>query len=595
MDDLQEAGVQIITGLICHFVDKVVDYIKSLPSDEQFCLDQEEIKKQLNKYLRKSSEHFNKTKTLLYKNEPREFYSFFVSPNIDQGNNRKEISTISSKNVYSLGNHLLITGIGGMGKSMLMRHLFLDTIRNEEMIPVFIELRSFNECGGNVDIAKAVYSAMHQYGFDYPYEELEKTFASGQYVFLFDGFDELKQDVAAVVEPKLLEFSRLYANNIFVVSSRPNENLFVSWSEFLELKAKPLNNKQAIELITKLDYDENIKKKFIEELNKKLFSKYESFASNPLLLTIMLMTFSTGGEIPKNTSEFYEQAFSALFKEHDASKGVYIREKHCGLEYFDFKRILAHVCLKSFLASDYSFTKDKILKYIDDAKKKCGLSVSFTAESFLKDLTDTVCMLVKDGTKYIFIHRSFQEYFAAYYTSLLSDDDQKRLFELLNDNHDWIGFKAYLYFLKSIEPNRYYSSLIYPHFAPIIKKSLGKDYILKLILSIYSGIRIRDDDYGYALYISDPKTCVLFHSLDGETKQFVKRQQYLDKAKELFKLKSTNKRPAVDIDDIYRLPGGKEFLENFFSDVLDRYAFLSKKIEEEEKRKTNTSSFIDEI
>ena len=594
MNDLQEAGVQIITGLICHFVDKLVDYIKSLPSEDQFCLDQEEIKKQLDTYLKTSFNHFNKAKTLLYKNEPREFYSFFVSPNINQGNNRKEISTISSKNIYSLGNHLLITGIGGMGKSMLMRHLFLDTIKNEEKIPIFIELRSFNECGENVDIVKAVYSAMHQYGFDYPKEVVEKTFASGQYVFLFDGFDELKQDIAVAVEPKLLEFSRLYKENMFVISSRPNENLFVSWSDFLELTVKPLNQKQAIELISKLDYDQNVKQKFIGGLKEKLFSNYESFASNPLLLTIMLMTFSIGGEIPKNTSEFYEQAFSALFKEHDASKGVYIREKHCGLEYLDFKQVLAHVCLKSFLASDYSFTKDEILKYIDRARKKCDLPVSFTAESFLKDLTDTVSMLVKDGTKYIFIHRSFQEYFAAYYTSLLSDDDQKKLFDILGDNCDWIGLRAYLYFLKSIEAKRYYTSLIYPYFAPIIKSSLGNDYTLNLILSLYSRVSIRNNR-GCAYYITNSKTLVLFRSIDTEKKPFVRKQKCLDKAKEFSDIKISDEETCFDIRNVYHLPGGKEFIEEFFSNILDRYSLLRKRIEEEEKRKTNTTSFIDEI
>ncbi len=307
------------------------------------------------------------------------------------------------------------------------------------------------------------------------------------------------------------------------------------------------------------------------------------------------MSFSSGGEIPNNASDFYEQAFSALFKEHDASKGVYIREKHCKLEYLDFKRILAHVCLKSFLASDYSFTKDTILKYIDNAKKKCCLPVSFTAESFLKDLTDTVCMLVKDGTKYVYIHRSFQEYFAAYYTSLLSDDDQKRMFDSLDDDRDWIGLSAYLSFLKLLEPNRYYPTIIYPYFAPIIEKCSGKEESLNLIMSIYTGIRKKDEDCHYSFLVSSIKTHTLFYSIDDSAKTLIPRKRNMDEADRFFEKNHANGPQIINIRTVYHLPGGKEFIESFFADIISRYSFLKKKIEDEGKRKAKTSSFIDEL
>ena len=38
-----------------------------------------------------------------------------------------------------------------------------------------------------------------------------------------------------------------------------------------------------------------------------------------------------------------------------------------------------------------------------------------TSQDFLIDLTDNLCIMYKEGNKYHFIHRSFQEYFTARY------------------------------------------------------------------------------------------------------------------------------------------------------------------------------------
>ena len=42
---------------------------------------------------------------------------------------------------------------------------------------------------------------------------------------------------------------------------------------------------------------------------------------------------------------------------------------------------------------------------------------------FLDDLKDNLCIMYKEGEKYYFIHRSFQEYFAAVYFAYDYDDN----------------------------------------------------------------------------------------------------------------------------------------------------------------------------
>ena len=83
--------------------------------------------------------------------------------------------------------------------------------------------------------------------------------------------------------------SKKYPENHYILSSRPLEE-FMGWNQFEELHAMPLSKEQALSLINKIEYDQIIKDKFYKELDEYLYEKYETFASNPLLLTIMLLT-----------------------------------------------------------------------------------------------------------------------------------------------------------------------------------------------------------------------------------------------------------------------------------------------------------------
>lgn len=94
--------------------------------------------------------------------------------------------------------------------------------------------------------------------------------------------------------------------------------MFIGWNDFVETSVMPLSKKQALSLVNKIEFDESAKRAFYTELSRTLYDKYTSFASNPLLLTIMLLTFSNHASIPENLNEFYEEAFTTLFNMHDS-------------------------------------------------------------------------------------------------------------------------------------------------------------------------------------------------------------------------------------------------------------------------------------
>ncbi len=92
--------------------------------------------------MRNTSHRNSKIKTIIYRRVPKDLYSFYEC--IGVLFNGKTYSTEKVTNLFELGNKIIITGTGGVGKSILFKHQFLNTIEETGLIPVLIELRSFN-------------------------------------------------------------------------------------------------------------------------------------------------------------------------------------------------------------------------------------------------------------------------------------------------------------------------------------------------------------------------------------------------------------------------------------------------------------------
>lgn len=88
-----------------------------------------------------------------------------------------------------------------------------------------------------------------------------------------------------------------------ILTSRPNDRL-IGLNSSVELQTKPLSKEQALNLVRNFDYY-GYEEKFYEELKNGLYEKYQSFVSNPLLLTIMFITYIERYSIPESLNEFY--------------------------------------------------------------------------------------------------------------------------------------------------------------------------------------------------------------------------------------------------------------------------------------------------
>lgn len=114
----------------------------------------------------------------------------------------------------------------------------------------------------------------------------------------------------------------------------------------------------------------------------------------------------------KKINIFYEQAFDTLFARHDATKEAFKRKMYSGISIDVFKRALSLFCFITYYEGKNSFSDKEIIEIIEKSMKIEKYKIQ--ADSFLKDMMESVCLLQKDGIQIMFTHRSFQEFFAAY-------------------------------------------------------------------------------------------------------------------------------------------------------------------------------------
>lgn len=411
-------------------------------------------------YLKYSKSIHEKIKTLLYRHSAKNIYSFYECVGLSR--NGQIIDTSDINNILDIGNKIIVTGTGGIGKSVMMKHFFLNVLQNTNCIPILIELRGLNEFDEkSVDLIDYIYRIMETLKFKLERKYFDYSLEMGCYVILLDGFDEVKNELSKQVTNQIFTLSEKYPDNKYILSSRPLDE-FMGWNQFEELHSMPLSKEQALSLIAKIDYEPKIKEKFYRELEEYLYDKYKTFASNPLLLTIMLLTFENRASIPDKLNDFFEQAFTTLFHTHDATKGGYKRDIQSKLGYEDFKAVFSYFCFKSFFNSEYKFTENGIMEYIGLAKKKNIIDASFNEMDYLKDMTNSVCMLFHEGLEYRFSHRSFQEYFAALYTTQLDDAQQKKFLKLWLQDNSYRTTSNYLDMLYELQPLRFQKNIIIP-------------------------------------------------------------------------------------------------------------------------------------
>lgn len=495
------------------YMDPIISKIKEISKSEweKFKIDSDIA---FRNYLENAYKKYSKIKTILYRTEPKYLYDFFEFPNLEKGYDC-QIDSTHVDNLLDISHFLIVQGTGGIGKSTFMKHLFIDELNQNDLIPIFIELKDLNEIDSDYNIQDFIFNKLYNLGSEINPKFMEYALQSGCFLLLLDGYDEILSDKKNVFFKKLTDFCDLYSNNYYIISSRPYSE-FIEFQRFTVLSLCNFSKEQAISLVEKIDFDQKIKKQFSQALSESLYQKHRSFASNPLLLNIMLLTYDNYADIPEKLHLFYANAFETLYSKHDATKGGYKRELKAKLSIDLFEQVFSKFCFITYFQGKIEFTNQDLFAFLEKSKIN---NVQFDIDAMIDDLVSSICVLYKDGLNYRFTHRSFQEYFSALFLKELSDKNLSKMgIELIKRDAHRAAKDSVFYMLYDMAESRMEQNVILP-LLEMLEKECTCDkydfYFLKLKLEFWFDFLEDSVD-------PDVPKLVLLSGTGDETVQFIK-------------------------------------------------------------------------
>lgn len=361
-------------------------------------------------------------------------------------------SSVVLKDTNDLGvGNIVIEGIVGQGKSMLMRYLATQELIKEDnkRIPVFLELRRAARAISLSDLIKNALSLYDIKIDDFVFEYLA---SSGKMVLLLDGFDEINSELIRDIIFEIEELSIKYPELQIIVSSRPNN----------EIQKLPAFRVAAIDELTPADYQGFLKGlgldtyRVVEVVNAINSSpqKVSGLITTPLMLTLVVFVYQAEKQIPDDLSVFFEKLFYTVFTRHDRLKPAFEREHYSGLSERKLQSLFEAFCFMCMQAgysrtlSPFQFLDafELAQSYVEGAK--CA------ENDFKKDITKVACLMLEEGVGEItFLHKSIVEYHAAAFIKSCDDEFASRFYTLAAE--EWTRWDECLGFLSSVDSYRY--------------------------------------------------------------------------------------------------------------------------------------------
>ncbi|MBT6684955.1 MAG: NACHT domain-containing protein [Bacteroidetes bacterium] len=597
-------------SLINAFKNPLLEILTDIKDEVKFYFDTGIIK-----YIESIRKKFIKTKTFLYRLENVNFYDIYFPITIEN-KSTKDYLIDNIEELFNKSNFISIIGNAGCGKSMLLKHVFLNSIMQIVKIPIVIELRNLNDFDGSfMDYLNNLLSGKKLA----PNKKiLERILSNGEFLFLLDGYDEIFSDNKNKLTSELIEFIDNYSSNYFFITSRPGANV-ESLPRFDSYSVNDLNDKQVkdfINLQLKNCGDKELANKIINVISKPENQDYNSYLSSPLLLSMFIMTFNSYPEIPKSKSKFYWNVYDTLCTKHDSftKHGGYQHERKTGLQNEDFENILKWFSFISLFKGKYSFDEQYFTQLLKKIKNKLQLKCSI--ENLKEDLTVAISILMIDDLEYKFPHKSLQEYFSAL---LITGQNEKIKKEIYTKKFDKVSGHSFgdngnmwilLNELDTVPFNRYYITRHIENFYKRINLELHDAKIKSFIQSggheIYASYDKQDNNGSLNLATSSTiETSALAftgiylmklnYDIHGVIWKKLKTIQDINQALPALESGSDKHYSFIDLDEktqneiIFKIK--KEKLDNKISQgvqsVKNKLVEVKKEIKEYEKRKND--------
>ena len=356
----------------------------------------------------------------------------------------------------------VIHGTAGQGKSVFLRYLCLHDLRQGKKIPLFIELRKIDK-----DNDLLVLIRKHVISLGFKEELIESAIGSmlntGKIRIYLDGFDEVKREYALSVKEHIQTLLNKNQKLEIVLSSRPGalSQYLIDIGRLQQYEIAPLTEKDYAGFFDKIGVPPETKERLLVAIHRSN-AQIKRLLSTPLMLTLLVLTCGMQQDLPDTLPEFYDSLFNLLSSMHDGTKPGYVRQKATSLSNLELEALFRAFSFSSKeLVGRISLNPSQFEQSFQYALKlteaKC------ITEGFRTDVTETVCLMVKEGMDTTFVHKSIQEYYAASFIHHIEDDLLAlKVLESIENNHlySWLNE---LRFLEDFQNLSYEKCIGIPH------------------------------------------------------------------------------------------------------------------------------------
>lgn len=359
-------------------------------------------------------------------------------------------------------NAVVLSGIVGQGKSILLRYLLGKEIRCGERVPIFVELRRVPATGVEFFVRQAFADLLDVTGAPEVFELFAST---GKISLLLDGFDEVDPDHTSEVATSIESLASRFPTMRIVVTSRPNSGIESS-PHFDVVPIAQLAEQDFSGFFHKiLPKDKALADRITQAVMGSPLQVRE-LASTPLLATLLTIVYRAHQRIPNDFAEFYDELFQILLVRHDRSKSGYERKRKTKLSDRDIQQAFEAFCFKCKAEKLSSVPRPKGLELA--AASIATLNLNADEGHFLADIVKVTCLLQEEGGRLEFLHQSVQEFFSARYVSSRPDEIARSFYSLVLSRSQWQSWDQVLRFLAQID--RYRSSLYF--FVPALDQTI---------------------------------------------------------------------------------------------------------------------------
>lgn len=384
---------------------------------------QGELKDSIDKYYEIFYPRLKKVRTVAYQSGEANLEDIYFPLKIrnTRNNQSHEINT-NCHFIFDRCKKILIVDYAGMGKSTISKYIFLRTCENKSALPIFLELRRLKP---SKTVVSLLQEDLGEIGSPAKPRILQDLLKNDSVLIILDGFDEIPNDIKDKAIEEIGQLVDRYPKLKYLITTRKDP--MVSILPDFEVYTINKLEKNDIEKVLRIyDPKDTSASKILLEIGKIDDPSFHDLIKNPMMLTLLFRAYGYINEIPPKLYMFFDQVYKSLYNGHDLMKGLR-RDHYTNLDIDQFQFMLSLIAIRS-IKNGPSYDRSTLISLITQAFNQSGKSDQ-SADSFLKDLLQAVPLMTDEGNEIRWVHKSFQDYFAAYYISYIADEGRNGILQ----------------------------------------------------------------------------------------------------------------------------------------------------------------------